>query len=169
MLRPRPVGWTSKRDQLRDLLRRVLIAFDLKGAQVDLGLVSTQRRTFAQAGVPEGREYLRRYNVELRLARDTLRGLLLRVEELRGPTLQRPNEYSALWHGIIEDWNTAVLDGPWLTLPTLCEACGRPVLLRGTGRGPSLSCSDGCRHVLRACEAKQRKARRAKRKGSGSV
>jgi hypothetical protein len=162
-LAPRPLGWASG----GELLARFLLAFDLAGARAALGPVSAQRMTKARAGTPaDGDAYGRQHASEVGQARETLRELLGRVDELRGATLVRPREYAELWRGIVEDWNHVVVEHGWSTLPTVCQACGRPVLVKGTGDGsPSLTCSEACRHVVRARDAKQRKKRRARTTG----
>jgi hypothetical protein len=153
-VKPLPVGWKSG----GHLLASFLAAFGMAEAQANLPERTARRLKHVGHGSPSDPDaYGRLHVAEAGAARATLAILVKRIDQLRGPPLRRPSAYEEAWRAIVEEWNAAVRAERWATLPTLCEACGRPVLLRAAGKGaPSAACGDPCRHIVRARAAKLR-------------
>ncbi len=100
-------------------------------------------------------ESLRPNAAELESAAPLLRDLVRRLRALRERPLPTPRDYSGEWEDIRATWCAIVIAKRWATLPLLCEACGKPVLLRASRRlrggavERSTVCSESCRQVAK--------------------
>lgn len=155
-----------------DLLAELLGLFELHEAREHLGEITKRRARASRRGLPKTHEaYATLHLSELTEARETLESLLSRIAEFRRGCLYEPNAYKDLWRFTVDEWNHAIREQGWRTLPPLCEACGRPVLVRDP---VSFACSDVCRHRARSRESgatkrlKERAARKRARRGQGA-
>ncbi len=146
-VRGRKVGETTA----DELLRKLLMSFGLDSAPL-VGVRDDKRLRRSLSGEStDSVARVRRYREEVEQARPVVTDLLRRLDALRqAPRLPSPAEYAATFHAIHKEWNRVVYDAEWLSLPTLCESCGIPVLLRAPERnGGSVDVSTVCSEVCR--------------------
>ena len=154
---------------------RTLAARLATNGEAEYAEIATKRRrarlhepALAADSSADDRDYVHRCEAERAAAVPTIGALLERVRalpaEARGSRAVRRRERLA----IACDWNATICERGWDTLPTLCESCGVPVLMRQPERHSidnierSTVCSSRCQSARksRLHATKTRQARR---------
>lgn len=155
-------GMTVTTADPRELLEALLVAADIDQVRGRAAReMNARRRAAAEKRTPRGEAYSDAFTRELEAARPILEALVSRVRALARLALIRGADREREAARIALDWNRAIREGKWTTLPPLCVRCGRPVLVRGwSSDGLAETCTKACGDAVRDAKKKAAKRRR---------
>lgn len=102
-------------------LERVLVAFGMAEAA---DVAPEGKRRPRDERTKDGK-----FTAEVRAAEPLIIETVAALDALRA-RIQPPTAYVKAWRTIVERWNATILRAGWTEIPTLCESCGLPVLVR---------------------------------------